>query len=141
MGAPLILGCLPYVVRKAPVVLVAALGGALLGRARFDEGWARWAAQTRPVRALVGPWIMGHASDLGLAIATAAFVDLAQSESTRRTRLAWQAVATGVLVGLEILQAPLGFGTFDPVDVVMLLLGALVVVAPSETARARRTLV
>jgi len=84
---------------------------------------------------------MGHTSDLGLAVATAAFVDLTEDLSTRRRRLVWQAAAATVLVGLELLQAPLGFGTFDPMDVALLVAGAGATVALCETARARRSLV
>ncbi len=134
----LFVGALPYGLRREPVVLVAAVGRVAIGAARFDEAWGTWAAKTLVARAFLGPWLMGHLGDAGLAAATATFVDAMQSGASVRARLAWQCAGVATLVGLEVAQAPLGFGTFDWGDVIVLVLAALVVVVVSEVARSRR---
>ncbi len=143
VAVPIFLGSLPYAFRREPVALLLAGGAALFGRTPFAEGWQAWAGKTYIVRTrvLLGPWVMGHASDAGLAAATAAFVDAMQDEATRRTRLIWQGAAVAILVGLECAQAPLGFGTFDPQDALVLAATAGLVVAACERSRSRRLLV
>lgn len=140
MAIPIVLGSLPYAFRREPVAILLATGAALFGERPFAEGWKAWSEKAYIVRARVflGPWVMGHASDAGLAAATAAFVDAMQDEASRRTRLIWQGAAVALLVGLECAQAPLGFGTFDPQDALVLAATALVVVAACERSRSRR---
>lgn len=94
--------------------------------------WPSWAARTEPWRAALGPWLMGHASDAALAVATAAFVAEAQAPSSRRARVAWHAAAAGLLVLLEATQGPLGIGTTDVADIAMIVLGYSAVVVASE---------
>ena len=138
MAVPFLVGSIPYALRREPVAAVLALGSACFGERRFAEGWKGWADKTYVARAFLGPWVMGHASDAGLAAATATFVDAMQDESRRRTRLIWQGAAAALLVGLECAQAPLGFGTFDPQDALILVVMAAVVVAVCERSRTRR---
>lgn len=101
------------------------------------RAWPAWAACTEPLRRAVGPWLMGHLSDAALAVATAAFVAEAQAPASRRARAAWHAVGAGVLVGLELTQGPLGLGTTDTVDILVILLGYGAVVLGTERASAR----
>jgi hypothetical protein len=138
VAVPFVVGSIPYAFRREPVAILRAVGSVCRGERQFAEGWNDWANKTSFVRAFLGPWVMGHASDAGLAAATAAFVDAIQDVSTRRTRLIWQGLAMALLVGLECAQAPLGFGTFDPQDTLVLAVSAIVVVAACERSRARR---
>lgn len=138
---PLVVGAATYVVREEPIVVVDAVGRAVLGGARFGEAWGSFAAVTRPLREAIGPVVLGHLADAMLAVATAGFVDTTEGASSLARRLAFQAVGAGLLVGLEVLQAPLGFGTFDPWDVVTLLASAGVVVGAREGMRRRGALV
>ncbi len=121
--AALAAGAIPYLLRPAPVSAVEALGSLVLGRDDFAWTWLDWSNRTTYVRELLGPWMMGHLSDGALAFATATFVGLMQAEATRKTRLAWHLGALTVLLGLELLQRPLGFGTFDVQDLVVIVLG------------------
>ena len=121
--AALALGAVPYLLRPSPVAALEALGSFFLGPDDFAWTWVDWSNRTAPVRELVGPWIMGHLSDGALAFATATFVGLMQAESSRRTRLGWHVAALALLLGLELLQRPLGFGTFDPQDLIVIVLG------------------
>ncbi|MBK8218427.1 MAG: hypothetical protein IPK71_32245 [Myxococcales bacterium] len=127
--------------REEPIVVLDALGRALLGRERFGAAWASLAVATRPLREAIGPVVLGHLADAMLAVATAGFVDTTEGESSLARRLGFQAGGAGLLVGLEVLQGPLGFGTFDPWDVVTLLLSAGVVVGAREGMRRRAALV
>ena len=118
-----------------------ALGRAGLGGARFGAAWAALAVATRPVREAIGPAVLGHLADAMLAVATAGFVDTTEGASSLARRLGFQALGVGLLVGLEVLQGPLGFGTFDPWDVAALLVSAGVVVGAREEMRRRAALV
>lgn len=121
--------------------MVDAVGRAVLGGERFDAEWGSLAAATRPLREAAGPVVLGHLADAMLAIATAGFVDTTEGESPLARRLVFQAMGAGLLVGLEVLQGPFGFGTFDPWDVVTLVVSAGVVVGAREGMRRRAALV
>jgi hypothetical protein len=101
------------------------------------RAWPAWAARTEPLRRAVGPWLMGHLSDAALAVATAAFVAEAQAPASRVARAAWHAAGVGVLVGLEVAQGPLGLGTTDVVDILLIFMGYGAVVLATERASAR----
>lgn len=105
----------------------------LLGQsAGLARAWPSWAARTEPLRRAVGPWLMGHLSDAALAVATAAFVAEAQAPAPRRARAAWHAAGAGVLVGLEVAQGPLGLGTTDWVDILVILVGYAAMASAAE---------
>jgi hypothetical protein len=139
--APLVVGAATYLVRDEPIVVFDALGRAALGSGPFDAKWAAWAASTRPVRDALGPAVLGHLADAMLAVATAGFVDTTEAASHLARRLTFQGAGVGLLAALEALQGPLGFGTFDPWDVVTLVASAAIVVSVREAMRRRASLV
>lgn len=98
----------------------------------ITRAWPAWASRAAPLRRALGPWLMGHLSDAALAVATAAFVAEAQAPASRRARAGWHAAGAGVLVGLELAQGPLGLGTTDLMDVLVILIGYAIVVVASE---------
>lgn len=93
------------------------------------------------MREALGPHVLGHLADAMLAVATAGFVDTTEARSSLARRLGFQGAGVGLLAGLEVLQGPLGFGTFDPWDVVTIVASSALVVGAREAMRRRAALV
>ncbi len=133
MALPLSAGALPYLLRAEPIAPISGVGRLVAGEG-FAAAWTWWSARSLPLRLALGPWLMGHASDAALAVATAGFVDLAQTTARRPERLTWHASALALLAGLEIAQGPLGFGTFDPQDLALIAAAYVLVAMLCERA-------